>query len=60
MITLNLTEQETNTVLAALGDLPAKQSMQLILKIMEQGRSQLKKKESDDAVQAERPQQERA
>lgn len=59
MITLNLTEQETNTVLAALGDLPAKQSMQLILKIMEQGRSQLKK-ESDDAVQAEQPQQERA
>jgi len=41
-ITLELTIAETNLILAGLGELPAKSSMELISKIMQSSNEQLK------------------
>ena len=45
MINLELTIDEVNLVLAGLGELPAKTSIELIHKIQAQGTSQLKMKD---------------
>ena len=46
-IHLVLTEEEVNGCLLALGELPAKHSIGLILKIQEQAKPQLKSREAE-------------
>ena len=45
MFNLELTEQEVNVVLAGLGELPAKHSIELIAKIKSDCESQIKDKD---------------
>jgi hypothetical protein len=45
MITLNLTVEQVNTILAALQEMPYKVSSQLITEIVKQSNEQLKKQE---------------
>jgi hypothetical protein len=45
MFDLKLTEQEVNIILAGLGELPAKHSIELIAKIKSECESQIEEKE---------------
>lgn len=47
MYKLELTEQEVNTILAGLGELPAKHSFELIGKIKDICQSQIEKSKED-------------
>ena len=47
MFNIELTEQEVNTILAGLGELPAKHSFELIGKIKDICQSQIEKSKED-------------
>lgn len=49
MITFELTVDEVNLILSALQELPAKLSMQLIIKLKEEGQKQITEKENADS-----------
>ena len=51
--TLELTLDEINIILAGLGELPAKQSINLIIKIQQQAQAQIKAKEDNKASENE-------
>ena len=50
---LELTEKEVNTILAGLGELPAKHSIDLIAKIKYTCESQIEKTENAETVETE-------
>jgi hypothetical protein len=48
-LTIKLNEQEANLILAALGELPAKHSIELILKFKQQCEEQIKSNNVEEA-----------